>query len=455
MSKKILLDGIDENTSNTIPIDEILKQKSKSISPRKSPISVNQKLFLSKKGKCGSLINNEFNIKLTDEKIEESTKTLKLPNSSKILFVHDSEIVSLKEKIESLQTQLSEEKTKFEVLKEIAEDEKKKHISYREKYQKVKNLNEEIIAKVKKRKKRNSKSKEKKKENNNNVDAIRQIATFNASNIICNNSGEIELSARNRIDSPQKNGIKENMKVIDELKEKIEKLNKELNKIKEDNNNKNSLIQKLYSKIEEMQEAKKTLNYEKQKLAGENKNLTQEISENKAKISKISTLYDNEKKDNEKNVKKLKDALNKNDKLLKDIKNLKDLNKKLTNQIYANNQILDSITARNNQILATKNNTNKKDNNKIIIEAKNVSQLDSDSFEITEKSLGINKMHDISDISSIQKKPQIEQDDATLNELLNKNSEKESNKKGLVKKNKKKYEESESDSDESDEDSGY
>ena len=459
MSKNIIIEEVsNETTTNAIPIDELLKQKSKSISPKKSSATINQKFSLYKRSKYPSLLTDEFSIKLCDENLEDPPKKMhKIPNSTKKLLIRqDSETLSLKEKIESLENQLSEEKTKFEVLKEIAEDEKKKHILYREKYQKVKNLNYEIVAKVKKKKNKDKKNKELKKESNNNLEIIRQTATFNTSNVICNNSGELELSARNKADSPTKKDVKENTKVIDELNEKIEKLNAELNKVNEDINNKNSLIKKLYEKIEEFQETKKTLNFEKQKLVGENKKLSQEISEMKSKISKINTLYDNEKKEKEKNLKKLKDLSNKNDQLHKDIKNLKDLNKKLRNQIYANNQILDTITAKNNQILSTKNTNNKKDDNKIIIVAKNVGQLDTNSYEISERSLGINKMNDFSDISSIPKKPQIEQDDVTtLNELLNKNSEKEFDKNDLIKKNKKKYSESDSCSDGSDEDSDY
>ena len=131
MSKNIIIEEVsNETTTNAIPIDELLKQKSKSISPKKSSATINQKFSLYKRSKYPSLLTDEFSIKLCDENLEDPPKKMhKIPNSTKKLLIRqDSETLSLKEKIESLENQLSEEKTKFEVLKEIAEDEKKKHI---------------------------------------------------------------------------------------------------------------------------------------------------------------------------------------------------------------------------------------------------------------------------------------------------------------------------------------
>ena len=336
---------------------------------------------------------------------DESKKNARAFSSTKNVGNDSSN--SLSEEIELLRHELNEEKIKSEVLKVIAEDEKKKHLYYRGKLLKVKNINNELIDKMKKAKINNKFNEYKDSRNNNssNLEVIKETITFNLSNInntINNNSLDFNESLINK-------DLKEKLKTINDLNSKIETLTKNLNKISEDNDNKSSLIRKLYQKIEELQENKNTLKSEKQRLGREIKRLNQEITEKNTKISNIINLLEDEKKSNEKNYKKIGELLSKKEEVMKEFNDLKEQNKKYYIQLYGTNmKQRDSVTAKNNV---------KKEKEKIVIEAKNITNKDNESFEMSDKSLRINKMKDMSDISCITKKQQIE-DDVTLNELL-------------------------------------
>ena len=376
------------------------------------------------KDQTSQLMNKKKNTMLASQKIlklkilnEESKKNSRAFSSSKNVTQDSNDCKN--EEIESLRYQLNEEKIKSEVLKVIAEDEKKKHLYYRAKFQKVKNINDELIDKMKKTRSNNrcSESRDSKKHNNSsNLEIIKETITFNLSNI--NNNTINHNTSLDFNESLVSKDLKEKLKTINDLNSKIETLTKELNKTNEDNTSKSSLIKKLYKKVEELQENKNTLISENQRLSREIKRLNQEIAGKNTKITNINNLLEDEKKSNEQNYKKIAELLNKNEEIMKEFNDLKEQNKKLYIQVYGPNaKQRDSITAKN---------AVKKEKEKIVIEAKNIINQDNESYEMSDKSLGINKMKDMSDISCIPKKQQQIEDDTTLNDLFSKNPEKES-----------------------------
>lgn len=386
-------------------------------------------------------VNNRLRLKISEERgnIKNNIRTLSYSSKN----VYDNEEKDQKDKksitdeLEILKNKLNEEKVKNDILKVIAEEEKKKHYLYRQRFQDLKKKNDELIEKIKNKKKKNSsRHKENNCKSSSNLEIIKETLTFNIKN---------GNSANNSIELTEVKSWKDKIKTIEDLNAKNEELTKELNKVNEENNNKGALIKKLYKKIEELQEVKNTLNSQIQKLSREIKLLNQELKLKNSKIDITKNLLIDEKKTNEQNYKKIAQLLNINEQLEKDYKILREQNKKISKQ---NNEIKINDVKRNSLKIK------KKENEKIIIEAKNVN-LSDDSFDISDRSLRINKMKDISDISAIpQNKQQMDGDDVTLNELRifekndseNISKKKEQKKENNNKKYRKKYESSSSSS---------
>ena len=372
---------------------------------------------------------------LSQEKNEKSDIIINKENTNKhSSFKHVGKEIEnlneLSEQIDELKSKLNEEKLKSEVLREIAEEEKKKHYLYKQKFKNAILGNGHLIDDIK-------------ISNNNTKKSISYISDKKKSIDVqnyCNNLYSIKKS--NFCKSMKDNNIKNNMNSsninsfslspkrelstlvktiqvnsksdfiknalltkklkIKNLKKYDDELN-EINELKEENIKKDKIIEKLKRKIEELKEENNKLYYDKKVIEEENSKLEEEIQFKNNEIEIIKS--------------KLNEELDINQKYVNKFKEIKDINEKIINELQ--------VEKEHNRKLRKKL-SNKFEENKKIEKIKDDSKKEENSLDKKSKrSLEKNKMKDVSNISCIEvnqqgQLDQEEQEDLTLKEIFQK-----------------------------------
>jgi len=336
-------------------------------------------------------------------------------------------INELKGEIELLQNQLNEEKIKSEVLKQIAEEENKKHILYKKKFQTIILSNGELMDEIKTKNNNRitfSYIEDKNKENINNIYPIKYINNCNSVKNIKNraNNSDINsflLTSRQFCNSPTQTIQVNKIDIIKDaiLNKKIKlkkfkKENEENSELKEKNIQKDILIEKLTKKIQKLNEENLKLLNDNKKNIKENIRLKEEIDFKNKEIESIKIKLNEELDINQKNINKLKEIKDINEKFLNKLLLEREQNKKLKKIILNYNKKEDQIKIEEENIILNENN-NKRCKNKL------GNSLDKNSI----RSLEINGLKDISNISCIEIKQQMgqyEQEDITLKEIFQK-----------------------------------
>ena len=372
---------------------------------------------------------------LSQEKNEKFDTIINKENTNRhSSFKHASKEIEnlneLSEQIDELKSQLNEEKLKSEVLREIAEEEKKKHYLYKQKFKNAILGNGHLIDDIK-------------ISNNNTKKSISYISdkmkTIDVQNY-CNNLYSIkksnfcksmkEINNKNNMNSSNinsfslspkrelstlvktiqvntksdciKNALLTKKLKIKNLQEYDNELN-EINELKEENIKKDKIIEKLKIKIEELKEENNKLYNGKKVIEEENSKLDEEIQFKNNEIEILKSKLNEELEINQKYVNKFKEIKDINEKIINELKVEKEQNKKLRKK-------LSNINEENKKIEKIKNDDKKKENS-----------LDKKSKRSLEK----NKMKDISNISGIEVNQQgqfdqEEQEDLTLKEIFQK-----------------------------------
>ena len=377
------------------------------------------------KHKTYDLTNQIF---LSQEKNEKSDIIINKENTNKhsSLKPADKEIENINElsqQINELKSQLNKEKLKSEVLREIAEEEKKKHYLYKQKFKnailgtghliddiKISNNSKKTISYVSDKKKlidaqnyRNSLYSIKNSKFCNSVKDNNIKNNMNNSNInSCSISPKKEPN--NMVKTIQVNTKSEfirNALLTTKIKIKnLKKYDNEINELKEENITKDKIIEKLKRKIEKLKEENNKLYDDKKVIEEENLKLEEEIVFKNNEIEIIKSKLNEELEVNQKYVNKFKEIKDINEKIINELQVEKEhnrkLRKKLSNKIEENKKIekikIDSIKEENT--------------------------LDKKSKRSLEK----NEMKDISNISCIEvsQQAQLEQEDLTLKEIFQK-----------------------------------
>ena len=394
---------------------KLFKQKS-SLLPNLKHININSEFQKTTRLSQIKLVKNknsnliEQNLLSLDEKeiseyglIKEISKRCM---SCKHINNDTKNISELKEEIELLKKQLNDEKLKSEVLREIAEEEKKKHILYKQKFQTIILSNGNFMQEIK-----NLKNTEKKaisyiQNKNNNKLIDNKIVSFKNSNV-CNSVKNIKSSyssLNSFLATPKyliqtlpvntkmdfiKNAILNKKLKIKNLK----KVDEELIELKEKNFNKDKLIEELNEKLKELKEENNKLLNDKKNIEEDNSKLEEEIQFKNKEIEIIKL--------------KLNEELDINQKYINKFKEIKDVNAQLINELQ--------IEKEQNKKLRKKLNNKKEE-----INDKNDDFIkDKDS----KRSLQVNGMKDMSNISCIeikQQQYQYDPEDVTLNEIFQK-----------------------------------
>jgi hypothetical protein len=339
-------------------------------------------------------------------------------------------INELSQKINELKKKLKEEKLKSEVLREIAEEEKKKHHLYKQKFENAILGNGHLIDDIKNSNNNTKKTisyvSDKKKtidvqiyriklysiKNSNYCKSMKDINIKN--NMKNSNNNSFSLSPNKDlstvvkpIQASTKSEFIKNALLTKKLKIKnLKKYNKEINEInglKEENNTKDKIIEKLKRKIEILKEENNKLYNEKKVIEEENSKLEEEIQFKNNEIEIIKSKLNEELDTNQKYVNKFKEIKDINEKIINDLQVEKEHNKKLRKKL--SNKI-----EENKKIEKIKNDNKKEEN-----------FLDKKSKRSLEK----NEMKDISNISCIEvsqlgQLDQEEPEDLTLKEIFQK-----------------------------------
>ena len=335
-------------------------------------------------------------------------------------------INDLKEEIKLLKNQLNDEKIKSEVLKQIAEEEQKKHILYKKKFRTIFSskgaLMDEVISQNNNSKITLSYVEEKDKYKNNNIYSFKNKNNYksvkNLTNKI-NNSGfnSFILSPRKEHASPSQtipvnNKIDIIKKVILNKKIKFtkDKKNEEIIELKEKNSKKDKLIEELNKKIKEIKIHNIQLLNDKKIIEEDNIKLKDEIDFKNKEIETLKAKLNEELTTNQAYVKKFKEIKDINQKFLNKLEFEKEQNKKLRKLLSIN-----FINKKKEEINILKNEN---ENNNCLNKSNN---LENSLDKNTKRSLEINGMKDISNISCIERKQQIGQyelEDISLKEIF-------------------------------------
>ena len=364
---------------------------------------------------------NQEKSKIYNQDIDYNSKIMISNNNKK------NNLKELKEEIEYLKSQLSEEKLKSEVLKQIAEEEQKKHLLYKKKFQKIILSNGELIDETKSKNNNNriiSYTEDKKKGNNNNIAPIKYINSCNSVrnlNSYSKNKSYINsflLSPRQFCLSPSpiktipvnKFEIIKGVIVNKKIKFKKKENNIEL---KEKINQKEMLIEKLSNKIKILNEENLRLLNNNKKNIEENRRLKKELDLKNKEIEEIKLKLNEELFINQKNLNKLKEIKDLNEKFLNKLIIEREKNQKL--KLFLNNNKKEDINIINGENIIL--NDNKKNS------ITNKNKLEKSLEKTTKRSLEINGLKDISNISCIEVKQQMgqyEPEDTTLKEIFQK-----------------------------------
>jgi len=372
---------------------------------------------------------------ISQEKNEKSAIIINKENTNKCpsLKPVDKDIENINElsqQIDELKSQLNEEKLKSEVLREIAEEEKKKHYLYKQKFKNAILGNGHLIDDIKisnnNTKKTISYVSDKKKsidaqKNCNNLYSIKNSNFCNSvkdnninNNMNSSNINSFSLSPKKDLNSLVKtiqvntksefirNALLTKKLKIKNLKKCDNELN-EINELKEENITKDKIIEKLKRKIEELKEENNKLYYDKKTIEEENSKLEEEIQFKNNEIEIIKLKLNEELEVNQKYVNKFKEIKDINEKIINELQVEKERNKKLRKKLNSKNE-------ENKKIEKIKIDNKKEENN-----------LDKKSKRSLEKK----KMKDISNISCIEvsqqdQLEQEEQEDLTLKEIFQK-----------------------------------
>ena len=294
-------------------------------------------------------------------------------------------------------------------LREIAEEEQRKHIMYKKKYQTIIFSKGELIDEIKNNSKIIQSYKEGKDELKNNKNIFKNLNICYSVRSISNNINNSDFN--NCFTYSRQNYYSPNQTIQINKNKMIKKylLNKKIKIIHTRNNN------------EEIKDLK-SKNIEKDKLIEELKNQVAELEQKNIKIL-------NKNKISENNIIKLKEEINMKKKELESLKlkfnEEKDINQKYMNQLR--------IIKNENEVLITKLKYEKEQNEKLKIKLninknknnyKNENNFKNSFENNTKRSLEINELKDISNISSIENKQQIgqnEQEDMTLKDIFQNN----------------------------------
>ena len=383
------------------------------------------------KHKTYDLTNQIF---LSQEKNEKSDIIINKENTNKhsSLKPSDKEIENINElsqQINELKSQLNKEKLKSEVLREIAEEEKKKHYLYKQKFKNailgsghliddIKNNNnsKKTISYVSDKKKlidaqnycnnlysiKNSKfcnsvkdNNIKNKMNNSNINSCSISPKKDPNNLV----KTIQVNTKSEF---IRNALLTTKIKIKNLKKYDNELN-EINELKEENITKDKIIEKLKRKIEKLKEENNKLYDDKKVIEEENLKLEEEILFKNNEIEIIKS--------------KLNEELEVNQKYVNKFKEIKDINEKIINEL----QVEKEHNRKLRKKLSNKNEENKKIEKIKIDSKKEENTLDKKSKRSLEK----NEMKDISNISCIEVSQQArleqeEQEDLTLKEIFQK-----------------------------------
>lgn len=333
-------------------------------------------------------------------------------------------INELSQQIDELKSQLNEEKLKSEVLREIAEEEKKKHILYKQKFKNAifgnSHLADDIKTNNNNTKKTISYVSDKKKSIDvqnycNNLYSIKNANFCNSmkdnnikSNMNNSNINSFSLSPNKDLSTlvktiqvSTKSEFIKNALLTKKIKIKnLKKYDNELNELKEENITKDKIIEKLKRKIEELKEENNKLNNDKKAIEEENSKLEEEIQFKNNEIEIIKS--------------KLNEELDINQKYVNKFKEIKDINEKIINELQ--------IEKEHNRKLRKKLNNKIEENKKIEKIKKDDKKEENPSDKKSKRSLEKNKMKDISYISCIEisQQDQLEQEDSTLKEIFQK-----------------------------------
>ena len=385
-------------------------------------------------------INENDNNKLIKEKnrISNDFQLNKRSMSTNNFERESKNIDKLKEEIEMLKYQLDEEKIKSEVLHEIAEEEKKKHNLYKQKFQKLIFSNGERLEEIKDNNNNNINNKINLlyKTVNSNISLIKNINICNSvrNYNYKNNNSEFNnflLSQRQDYNSPINTlPINRKKKLINKeiLNKKINfkninKVEDEIIELKEKNDNKDKLIEELTKIIKELKLENNKLLNDKKIIEQDNIKLKDEINFKNKKLEIINKKLNKEYNNNQNYINKLKEVKDINRKLINKLQNKKEQYKKLKIKLK-----MDKNIERLQNIKKLKRihdgNEDKYDNN-VEKEKNNIFLLNNTLGENSKPSMKFNALNnDISKISSIEIKQQydpFEQDDITLNEIFLKN----------------------------------
>ena len=221
-------------------------------------------------------------------------------------------INELKEEIESLKSQLSDEKLKSEVLKEIAEDEQKKHLFYKKKFQTIVLSKGDLIDEMDNTKKTSSFNNKKNIYINNKM--INSNSLKNAINNSNLDSSGINIclsSPRQQCFSPSQTIYANNInKSLSNKKYKyinLKKIKEELVELKQNNSEKEKIIINLESQITQLKNDNEELLNSKKVFENEINKLREEINLKNKENEKLSLKLNEEKKANKEYIDKLKE----------------------------------------------------------------------------------------------------------------------------------------------------
>ena len=418
------------NTKNTFFPNLKLKNIIKNEENQKTARLYNNCKIKLMRHKTSDLITEQ--IFISQDKNEISDTLINKDKSNKFSTVklvdkENENIYDLSRKIDELKRQLNEEKIKSEVLREIAEDEKKKHLFYKQKLKNALLGNGHLIDDMKTinndTKKTLSYISEKKKsidaqnychnlysiKHSNICNSMRDIKSKNSmNNSIINNysiSPNRELSTLVKtIQASTKSEFIRNALLSKKLKIKnLKKYDNELYELKEENITKDKIIEKLRKKIDELKKENNKLYNDKKAFEEEVSKLEEEIQFKNNEIEIIKS--------------KLNEELDTNQKYVNRFKEIKDINEKIITSLQ--------VEKENNRKLRKKLNNKKEENKKIEKIKKDNKKEENTSDKKSKRSLEKNKMKDISNISCIEvsqqgQMDQEEQEDSTLKEIFQK-----------------------------------
>ena len=352
--------------------------------------------------------NNENKENKENKEIDENKKR---SISNKIINNKEqSNLNNLKNEIEFLKNQLNDEKLKSKILKEIAEEEQKKHILYKKKYQTIIISNEDLIDKIKiKSSKKILAYKDGKDNHKDNVFFLKNLNNCNSISKETNNNEHI--SFKRCLSSPRQEcllfsqtiPINNKSYMIKNLllnKKKIKLTNikkskEEINELRKNNFKKEKIIEELQNQIKELKEKNNQLLTEKKMIEEDFNKLKEEINFKDKEIEAVKLKLNEELDINQKYINKFKEIKSLNEKFINKLQYEKEQNKKLKKLLDINKK---------------EKNWFKEDNN-----------CEKSFDENTNRSLKINGLKDISNISCIEQKQQngqCEAEDMTLKEIF-------------------------------------